>query len=110
MEQSPFSEANSHLASQEIPHPLWNPKVHYPVHNSPPLIPILSQMNPAQIFLPYFTNINFNIILTSTTRFSEWSLPSGFLDKILYAFFVSLMLARTSQLYEYNLTFNVSFY
>jgi hypothetical protein len=36
MEQSPSSEADSHLASQEISRLLWNPGVHYRVHNSPP--------------------------------------------------------------------------
>jgi len=29
MEQSPSLETDSHSASQEIPHLLWNPKVHY---------------------------------------------------------------------------------
>jgi len=44
MEQS-FSEANQSLASQEIPHILWNPKVYYRIHNSPPPVPILSQLD-----------------------------------------------------------------
>jgi hypothetical protein len=63
MEQSPYSEANSHSSSQEIPHLLWNPKVHYRVHNSPTLVPNLSQLHPVHIFPPYFPKIHFNIII-----------------------------------------------
>jgi hypothetical protein len=57
MEQSPSWEAKSHSSSQQIPTLSWNPTV----HNSSPLAPILSQMNPALIITQYLFKLNFII-------------------------------------------------
>jgi hypothetical protein len=70
MEHSPSWEANSYSASQ-IPIFLWNPKVHYRIHNRRPPVPFLSQIIPVRASPSHYLNIHFNIILASTPRSSQ---------------------------------------
>ena len=68
MEQSPSWEANRFSASQEIPHILWNPKVHYRIYN------ILSQLDPVHTPKSHFVKIHLNtftaIVDLSRSNFS----------------------------------------
>ena len=74
MEESPSCEAKRFSPSQEIPHNLWNPKVHYRIHNSLPTAPILTQINKVHVLPSVSCRIHFNIVFPPTARFSEWSL------------------------------------
>jgi hypothetical protein len=80
---SPYRETISRSAIQEFPKILWNPKIHYSVHSSPPLIPTLGQINPVPKTASCFSTFCLNIIL----RCTYWSyVPSP--TKELYVFFI----------------------
>jgi len=74
LEHSPSWQAHRPSVSQQIPHILWNPKVHYRIHVRPPPVSILSQINPFHVSRSHFLKIRFNIILPSTPRHSKWTL------------------------------------
>jgi hypothetical protein len=46
----------------------WNPNVHHCVHKSPPLDPILSQLNPVGPTDPFLPKVQLNVILPPTPR------------------------------------------
>jgi hypothetical protein len=81
MELSPSWKAANCAVTQELPSILWNPKVHYRVHKSPPLASVLSQIDSVSIPLhPISSKIHFNIL---------WYFSCGFPTNILYAFLFS---------------------
>jgi hypothetical protein len=67
METSLSWEAASYAATEEFPNILWNPMVHYRVHESPQLVPILSQINPLNTTSSDPSKIHFNIIHPPTS-------------------------------------------
>jgi hypothetical protein len=102
MEQSPSYEAYIVSASQEIPHILWNLKVRYRVHMILPLVHMIlplvrmilplfhmilplvrikTHINPVLAFPFHNCNINFNIILLSTSGFLKCILSFEFLHQ-----------------------------
>jgi hypothetical protein len=56
--QLTYSEAHSRSAGQEISRRVWNPEVHFLLLNSPPLDPILSQLNPMHNSQPFLKSIH----------------------------------------------------
>jgi hypothetical protein len=67
MELSLSWEAANFAATQKLASILWNPKVQYGVHKSPPLVPILSQIDHVHTTSSYLCKIHFNIVHPPTS-------------------------------------------
>jgi hypothetical protein len=73
MELSPSWEAANCVATQELPRILWNPKVHYRVHKSPPLVPILSNLTNRNQNLFLFSRKIVNQPIPNVTEIHYWT-------------------------------------
>jgi hypothetical protein len=61
-ELSPSWGAINWASTQDLPSTSWNPKVQYRIHNSPPLVPILSPINSMHTIPSYLSEIHFDIV------------------------------------------------
>jgi hypothetical protein len=70
---SPSWEAANFAYSKKFPI-LWHPKIHFRVHKSPPLLPILRQIHPIHPIPSYHSKIHFSIVQPRKSWFSQLSL------------------------------------
>jgi hypothetical protein len=92
MELSTTRGVSSCAASQELPNILWNPKVHYDIHKSPLLAPILSQINPVYT-APSVLILSSHLILCLLSGLLPSCFPINILHPFLFSPFVLLSLS-----------------
>jgi hypothetical protein len=86
-ELSPSYGAANCAATQDLPSVLWNQKVQYRVHKSPPLVPILSHINPLHTTPSHPISLRSTLIQSTHLHLglSSGLFPSDFPTNILYA-------------------------
>jgi hypothetical protein len=99
-----FWGTGSRSARQGILRLFWNPEIHNWARKTPPLDPILSQMNPVHILNTHISlKLCFNVVLSSTFTYRKCLFPSGFPTKILCAILISPCVTYAAHLIFVNL-------
>jgi hypothetical protein len=75
MELSPSSEATNCVATQELSSIFWNPQIYYRVQKSPPLVPIVNQIDPVHTIPSSRSKIYSNIVLVSLSSWLSHQYP-----------------------------------
>jgi hypothetical protein len=106
MELSTIRAVTSFAATLEIPSIYGTPKVHYRIHKSSPLVPILSQTNPVLTTPLYPFKLYPNIVHPPGLPNSLF--PSGFPTSNLYVFFSPILIASLNKQQKADVTLSHS--
>jgi hypothetical protein len=85
MELSPSWEAASHAATQELHNILWNPKLHYCVHKSPPWARSIHSIPPHPISLRSILILFTHLCLGLPSGLFPFGFPTNILYALLFA-------------------------